>query len=60
MAIEITPLEVVVLQKLVLVNHALGTKLSGRAAREQAALTEVLSKIALRADFDNQYRPPGK
>lgn len=56
MSIEISPLEVFVLKKLVLVNHALGQKLSGEAGREQRALVQVLNEITLRADLDNNTR----
>ena len=57
MAINISPLEVLVLKKLVLVNHALGTKLDGQAGREQKALVHVLNDITLRADLDNHTQP---
>lgn len=55
--ISISPIEVLCLKKLVLVNHALGTMLSGEAAREQKVLTTTLNDITLRADLDN-HTPP--
>lgn len=54
--IEIDPLEVLVLKKLVLINHALAKQISGTAGREQAALVSVLNDITLRADLANQTR----
>ncbi len=52
--IAIDKLEVLVLKKLVLVNHALAKSLSDpRAAREQMALVQVLNDVVLRADLDN-------
>lgn len=57
MAIEITKLEVLVLKKLVLINHALAKQLSGTAAKEQQALVSMLNDIALRADADNHIAP---
>jgi hypothetical protein len=54
MSIEIDPLEVMVLKKLVLINHALAKQLSGSAGREQASLVRVLNDITLRADLANQ------
>ncbi len=57
MAIDITPLEVLVLKKLVLINHALATKIAGSASREQLALTKTLNEITLRADLDNKSPP---
>lgn len=59
MAIEISPLEVLVLKKLVLVNHALAQTIKQPAAAEQAALVSVLNDITLRADLDNQTRKAG-
>lgn len=59
--IEITPLEVLVLKKLVLINHALAKTLSGRVAgSEQAALVRVLNDITLRADLDNKTPRPSQ
>lgn len=52
-AIDLSPLEVLVLKKLVLVNLALGKKIGGTAGREQLALTEVLAEITTRADLAN-------
>jgi hypothetical protein len=55
--IEISPIEVLVLKKLVLINHALGKTLSGPAGNEQLALVQVLNEITLRADLANLTRP---
>lgn len=53
--IEISPIEVLALKKLVLINHALGQALSDPLAnREQRSLTEVLAEIATRADIANK------
>lgn len=49
--IEISRLEVLVLKKLVLINHALGKTLPGQAGVEQLTLTKVLNEITLRADL---------
>lgn len=55
--IDISPIEVLVLKKLVLVNHALGQAISDpRASREQRSLTEVLAEIATRADIANKTK----
>ena len=51
--IEISKLEVLVLKKLVLINHALAKTLSGSAGAEQSALVGVLNDITLRADLAN-------
>jgi hypothetical protein len=59
MAINVTPVEVLVLKKLCLINHALGKSLSGAAGIEQRALVQVLNDITLRADADNQTRKAG-
>jgi hypothetical protein len=48
--ISISPIEVLVLKKLVIINHALGKTISGQAGVEQLALTQVLNDITLRAD----------
>jgi hypothetical protein len=53
-SIHITPLEVLVLKKLVLINHALGQTLKDNAGREQRALVQVLNDITLRADLANK------
>ena len=58
--IEISPLEVMVLKKLVLINHALAKSLSGSAAREQASLVGVLNDITLRADLANKTHSQGE
>jgi hypothetical protein len=50
--IEITPVEVIVLKKLVLINHALAAKIAEPAASKQKALVRVLNEITLRADAD--------
>ena len=49
--ITITPLEVMVLKKLVLINHALAKAISGQAGVKQLTLTQVLNDITLRADL---------
>lgn len=51
--IEISKVELLVLKKLVLVNHALGQTLAGEAGREQRSLTKVLNEITVRADVDH-------
>lgn len=51
--IEISRLEVLVLKKLVLINHALAKTIGGAAGKEQAALVSVLNDITLRADLAN-------
>lgn len=52
--IEISAVEVLVLKKLVLINHALAAKIAEPAASEQKALVRVLNEITLRADADNR------
>ncbi len=55
MAIKIDVIEVLVLKKLVLINHALSKSLADpMAAREQKSLVSVLNDITLRADLDNK------
>ncbi len=57
--IEISPVEVLALKKLVLVNHALLQTLEGRASRrEQTALLTVLNDITIRADIANHLPEP--
>lgn len=58
MAINVTKLEVLVLKKLCLVNHALAKTIGGTAGQEQSALLGVLNDITLRADFDTQTKAP--
>lgn len=54
-SIEITPVEVLALKKLVLINAALAKTLTdGAAGREQLALTKVLNEVVLRADLANR------
>lgn len=59
MAIVISPIEVLVLKKLVLINHALGQTLSGAAGAEQRKLAGVLNDITLRADLDDKTSKAG-
>lgn len=49
--IQVSPIEILVLKKLVLINHALGNAIPGQAGVEQRALTQVLNDITLRADL---------
>lgn len=56
MAISISKLEVLVLKKLTVINHALGKTIGGSAGQEQAALVTVLNDVVLRADADSQMR----
>lgn len=55
--IEISKIEVLVLKKLVLINHALGETIK---SEEQKALTRVLNDITLRADLANTVPAPVK
>lgn len=49
--IEVTMVEVLALKKLALINHALAMSLTDkRAAREQLALTSVVTDIVKRAE----------
>ena len=61
MAIQVSPLEVLVLKKLTIINHALAKQLPGTAGIEQKALVQVLNEITLRADTDNakKFVPEG-
>lgn len=53
--IAISPIEVLALKKLVLINHALATTLKDQHARmEQTALLSVLNDVTLRADLANK------
>ncbi len=53
-AIEITPIEVLALKKLALINGALAQSLNDAGAkREQTALLLVLMDVAARADLAN-------
>lgn len=53
--IEISPIEVLALKKLVLINGALAKQLGdGVAGREQTALLAVLIEVVNRADLANQ------
>jgi hypothetical protein len=51
--IEISPIEVLALKKLALINGALAQTLSGRAGIEQTALLSVLMDVVGRADLAN-------
>jgi hypothetical protein len=54
-AIEISPIEVLALKKLALINGALAQSLKDQGARrEQTALLLVLMDVAARADLANQ------
>lgn len=52
-SIEISPIEVLALKKLALVNGALAKTLTGTAAREQGALLRVLIDVVSRAEIAN-------
>lgn len=52
-AIEISPIELSAMKKLVLINGALAKQLTGTAAREQVALLRVLIDVVNRADVAN-------
>lgn len=52
-AIEISPIEVLALKKLALINGALAQTLTGQAGREQTALLSVLMDVVGRADLAN-------
>jgi hypothetical protein len=53
-AVTISPVELVALKKLALINNALAASLSdATAAREQKALTRVLVDVVSRADLAN-------
>lgn len=55
--IEVTPVEVLALKKLALINGALAQSLNDQTARrEQTALLKVLVDVASRADVANQAR----
>jgi len=58
--IEVSPIEVMALKKLCLINHALIGKLDALAQREMRALFSVLNDITLRADADNHSPIPHK
>ncbi|RWO23314.1 hypothetical protein [Mesorhizobium sp.] len=51
--IEITPVEVLALKKLALINGALAQSISGQARIEQTALLRVLVDVLARADLAN-------
>lgn len=52
-AIEISPIEVMALKKLALINGALAKTLTGTAAREQTALLSVLIDVVNRSELAN-------
>lgn len=52
-AIEITPIELLALKKLAVINGALAKSISGVASVEQTALTRVLIDVVNRADVAN-------
>ncbi|TAX57146.1 hypothetical protein ELI01_18895 [Rhizobium leguminosarum] len=51
--IEISPIEVLALKKLSLINGALASTLTGEASREQRALLSVLFDVINRAELAN-------
>jgi hypothetical protein len=51
--IEISPIEVLALKKLALINGALAQTLSGRAGIETTALLSILMDVVGRADLAN-------
>lgn len=51
--VDITPIEVMALKKLAVINGALAKSISGKASVEQMALTRVLIEVVNRADVDN-------
>ncbi|TIN36798.1 MAG: hypothetical protein E5Y10_21960 [Mesorhizobium sp.] len=53
-AIEITPVEVLALKKLALINGALAESISGQARVEQRVLLRVLMEVVARADLANR------
>ena len=59
-AITISPIELLVLKKLVIINHALGKTIGGAPGTEQLALTQVLNDITLRADVASIRAKTGK
>lgn len=57
--IEVSPIEVLALKKLALINGALAQSLSNQTARrEQTALLRVLMDVASRADLANHAEEP--
>jgi hypothetical protein len=56
-AIEISPIELLALKKLALVNGALAKTLGGTAERETSALLSVLIDVISRADLANATSP---
>jgi hypothetical protein len=52
-AIEISPIELMAMKKLALVNGALAKTLGGAAERETSALLSVLIEVINRADLAN-------
>lgn len=59
MRIEISPVEVLALKKLALINHALAQSLRDVSARrEQTALLRVLMDVTARADLANRTDTP--
>lgn len=54
--IEISPIEVLALKKLALINGALAQSISGQARIEQTALLRVLMDVTTRADLANQSK----
>jgi len=51
--IEISPVELMALKKLAIINGALAKQFSGQAAIEQTALTRVLIDVLNRAEVAN-------
>lgn len=52
-SIEITPIELMSLKKLAVINGVLAKTISGQASVEQMALTRVLIDVVNRADVAN-------
>lgn len=57
--IEITPIEVMALKKLAIINGALAKSLTGTASREQTALLSVLVDVVGRAELANAAEKAG-
>ena len=55
--IEISGIEIVALKKLSLVSHALASKLTGGAGREQTCLASVLDDVIRRVELSLAARP---
>lgn len=58
--VQISGIELLALKKLVLVNLALATKISGTAGEEQKALANILSEITLRVELEMNRPTAGR